>query len=107
MTLALDGEKTVSQVRLTFDPNLNHCIKMTMSSERIAQQGFGVPPELVKDYSVVLKRKGEIVASQQVEDNYQRLNVLDFAPVVCDRVDVHVTATNGYADARIYEIRVY
>ena len=107
LTLALDGEKTVSQVRLTFDPNLNHCIKMTMSSERIAQQGFGVPPELVKDYSVVLKRKGEIVASQQVEDNYQRLNVLDFASVVCDRVEVHVTATNGCADVRIYEIRVY
>ncbi len=107
LTLALNGEQTVSQVRLTFDPNLNHCIKMTMSSERIAQQGYGVPPELVKDYEVVLKRGGEIVASQKVEGNYQRLNVLDFAPVVCDTVEVRVTATNGYEDVRIYEVRVY
>lgn len=107
LTLALDGEKTVSQVRLTFDPNLNHCIKMTMSSERIAQQGYGVPPELVKDYEVVLKRGGEIVASQAVAGNYQRLNVLDFAPVVCDTVEVCVSATNGYEDVRIYEVRVY
>jgi hypothetical protein len=107
LTLALDGEKTVSQVRLTFDPNLNHCIKMTMSSERIAQQGYGVPPELVKDYEVVLKRSGEVVASQTVTGNYQRLNVLDFAPVVCDTVEVLVSATNGYEDVRIYEVRVY
>lgn len=107
LTLALDGEKTVSQVRLTFDPNLNHCIKMTMSSKRIAQQGYGVPPELVKDYEVVLKRGGKIVASQAVNDNYQRLNVLDFTPVVCDAVEVRVTATNGYEDVRIFEVRVY
>ena len=107
LTLALDGAKTVSQVRLTFDPNLNHCIKMTMSSERIAQQGYGVPPQLVRDYEVILKHQGETVASQAVAGNYQRLNVLDFAPVMCDTVEVRVTATNGYEDVRIYEVRVY
>ena len=107
LTLALDSEKTVSQVRLTFDPNLNHCIKLTMSSERIAQQGYGVPPELVRDYTVTLKRSGEAVASKTVTGNYQRLNVLDFEPVLCDTVEVRITATNGHEDVRIYEVRVY
>ena len=107
LTLALDSEKTVSHVRLTFDPNLNHCIKLTMSSERIAQQGFGVPPELVRDYTVTLKRSGETVASKTVTGNYQRLNVLDFEPVLCDTVEVRITATNGHEDVRIYEVRVY
>ena len=107
LTLALGGEKTVGQVRLTFDPNLNHCIKITMSSERIAQQGYGVPPELVKDYDVLLKRGGETVALQEVRGNYQRLNVLDFAPTVCDTVEVRIHATNGLEDARVFEVRVY
>lgn len=107
LTLALGSEKTVGQVRLTFDPNLNHCIKITMSSERIAQQGYGVPPELVKDYDVLLKRGGETVALQEVRSNYQRLNVLDFAPTVCDTVEVRIHATNGLKDARVFEVRVY
>ena len=90
-----------------YSSRTNHCIKLTMSSERIAQQGYGVPPELVRDYEVILKRNGEVVAYRAVLGNYQRLNVLDFEPVLCDTIEIRIAATNGYEDVRIYEVRAY
>ena len=107
LTLKWDAAQEVSQVRLTFDPNLNHCIKLTMSSHRMAEQGTGVAPELVQDYDVLLKKGGEVVAEKQVRGNYQRHNILDFDKTVCDEIEVRVHATHGYADVRVYEVRAY
>lgn len=107
LTLKLASAAPVSQVRLTFDPNLNHCIKLTMSSVRIAEQGFGVPKELVRDYDVRLKKDGSVVAEKSVRGNHQRLNVLDFPPCACDEIEIHVLSTNGLEDVRIYEVRAY
>ena len=105
--LSFEQPKKVSQVRLTFDPNLNASIRLSLSSKRIAEQVPGAPPELVKDFDVELRKDGEAVAVKQVRGNYQRLNVLDFQPVECDEVVLRVLATNGIADARVYEVRVY
>ena len=105
--LSFEQPKKVSQVRLTFDPNLNASIRLSLSSKRIAEQVPGVPPELVKDFDVELRKDGEAVAVKQVRGNYQRLNVLDFQPLECDEVVLRVLATNGIADARVYEVRVY
>lgn len=107
LTLSWNECQTVSQVRLTFDPNLNHCIKITLSSARIAEQGTGVPPELVRDFDVLLQKNGRTVAKQEVRGNYQRHSILDFAPTECDSVQIKVLSTNGYPDARIFEVRVY
>ena len=107
LTLTLNQPRQVGQVRVTFDPNLNKCIKMTLSSARIREQGHGVAPELVRDFDVELLREGQVVDRRQVRGNYQRLNVLDFTPAQCDAVAVRVLNTNGFADARIYEVRVY
>ena len=98
---------TLRQVRLTFDPNLCSSIKITLSSKRIAEQVPGVPPELVRDYDVELLKDGQVLASRSVRGNYQRLNVLNFDACDCDEVRLHVLATNGIADARVYEVRAY
>ena len=107
LVLTLDEAQNVSQVRLTFDPNLNASIRLSLSSKRIAEQVPGVPPELVKDYDVELKKGGQVVASRAVRDNHQRLNVLDFEPTACDEIVLRVRATNGIPDARVYEVRAY
>ena len=107
LTLKWDAAQEISQVRLTFDPNLNHCIKLTMSSHRMAEQGTGVAPELVQDYDVLLKKGGAVVAEKQVRGNYQRHNILDFDKTACDEIEVRVHATHGYADVRVYEVRAY
>ena len=61
---------------MTFDSNLNKPIKITLSSNRIAEQQVGVPEELVKDYRVSLYLKGELVESRTITGSYQRLNIL-------------------------------
>ena len=107
LSLKWDAPHTLRQVRLTFDPNLCSSIKITLSSKRIAEQVPGVPPELVRDYDVELLRDGHVLASRSVRGNYQRLNVLSFDACDCDEVRLHVLATNGIADARVYEVRAY
>lgn len=107
LSLKWDAPHTLRQVRLTFDPNLCSSIKITLSSKRIAEQVPGVPPELVRDYDVELLKDGHVLASRSVRGNYQRLNVLNFDACDCDEVRLHVLATNGIADARVYEVRAY
>ena len=108
LTLHLEQPAKLSQVRVTFDSNLNRSIKITLSAKRIAQQQVGPPAELVRDYELRLLRGGETAAARRVEGNYQRLNVLDFpdAPL-CDAIELRVTATNGYPNARVFEVRAY
>ena len=107
LNLQLQQKTQVSQVRLTFDSNFNYAIKLTMSGKRQKQQRIGTPPELVKDYTVTLWDGDKKVSEKTIFDNVQRANVVDFEPVVCDKVTITVHSTNGVEDARVYEVRVY
>ena len=107
LSLKLEREAEVSQVRLTFDSNFNYAIKLSLSAKRQKQQRIGTPIELVKDYTVTLWKGEEKAAEKTVRDNVQRANVVEFDPTVCDRVTVTVHSTNGAQDAHIYEVRVY
>ena len=98
----------VAQVQLTFDSNFDIEKKMTMSSRRQQQQEIGVPKELVRDFDVVLLKDGCEVARQSVTGNYQRLcRVTLSAPAVCDSVRIEIKNTNGLAQARVFEVRIY
>ena len=108
LTLALEKPVSAAQVRLTFDSNLNRPMKITLSAKRIAEQQVGVPAELVKNFSVHLLCGGEEVACRTVTDNHQRQVVVDFETAhVCDTVQIHITETNGYQNAKVFEIRIY
>ena len=107
ISLKLKKACTISQIRLTFDADFSHPIKLTMSKVRQKQQRIGVPPELVKDYTVTLWSDNKKVAEKVVIGNIQRLNVIDLEPAVCDTITVTVKTTNGAVNARIFEIRAY
>ena len=107
LELSLEKPAVLRQVRLTFDNNLNRPVKITLSAKRQIQQQVGVPAELVKDYTVKLWHQGVLVGEKTVEGNYQRLNVLDLEPTLCDRVSIHFTATNGYENVTVFEVRLY
>ncbi len=107
LSMAFDSVKKLSELSLTFDSNFAYPIRVTMAPNRQKQQRPGVPEELVRDYEVVFKNNGNEVFSLAVKDNYQRQNVLKFAPVACDLVDIHVSATNGADSATIFEVRAY
>ena len=107
LTMKLDAPQTLSQLRLTFYSDFAYPIRVTMAPNRQRQQRDGVPAELVKDYTVVLKKDGKVVREIEIKDNYQRHNVLDFEPTLCDTAEIRVFSTNGIEDAWIYEVRAY
>lgn len=106
--LSWPDEKRISEIRLTFDSNLSKPKKITLSAKRMAEQQIGVPIELVKDYKVILLNRGVCVGSKTIQGNYQRQNIISFdnSPV-CDSIRIKIDSTNGYENAKIYEIRVY
>ena len=107
LTLHLVDRQPVSEVHLTFDSNFHYPIKITLSRKRQAQQRIGVPPELIRDYTVTLWQGDKKAAKQTVTENVQRKNIVTFPTTECDRVTVMVHKTNGSNEAHIYEIRVY
>lgn len=107
LTLHLADRQPVSEVHLTFDSNFHYAIKITLSRKRQAQQRIGVPPELIRDYTVTLWQGDKKAAKQTVTENVQRKNIVTFPTTECDRVTVMVHKTNGSNEAHIYEIRVY
>lgn len=107
LTLHLADRQPVSEVHLTFDSNFHYPIKITLSCKRQAQQRIGVPPELIRDYTVTLWQGDKKAAKQTVTENVQRKNIVTFPTTECDRVTVMVHKTNGSNEAHIYEIRVY
>lgn len=107
LTLHLADRQPVSEVHLTFDSNFHYPIKITLSRKRQAQQRIGVPPELIRDYTVTLWQGDKKAAKQTVTENVQRKNIVTFPTIECDRVTVMVHKTNGSNEAHIYEIRVY
>lgn len=107
LTLHLADRQPVSEVHLTFDSNFHYPIKITLSRKRQAQQRIGVPPELIRDYTVTLWQGDKKATKQTVTENVQRKNIVTFPTTECDRVTVMVHKTNGSNEAHIYEIRVY
>ena len=107
LCMKLDAPRTISELRLTFDSNFAYPIRVTMSANRQAQQRIGVPPELVKNYTITAFRNGKAVYTKEIKDNHQRHNVVAIPPTECDAVEFRFTATNGAADVTVYEIRAY
>lgn len=107
INLAFQGVHKISTVQITFDSNFQIDKKITLSSIRQKQQIIGIPKELVKDNEVALFYKGQMVSRKTVIDNFQRMNRIEFEPVLCDEVKITVLATNGDPMARVFEVRIY
>ena len=107
LCMKLDAPHTISELRLTFDSNFAYPIRVTMSANRQAQQRIGIPPELVKDYTITAFRNGKAVYTKEIKSNHQRHNVVAIPPTECDAVEFRFTATNGAADVTVYEVRAY
>ena len=67
----------------------------------------GAQPETVRDYRIVATTATGTVELCDVAGNYQRLRRHSFEPVRVNGIRLHVLATNGSDEARVYEIRCY
>ncbi len=106
LELELNQRKQISQIQLTFDSGFQHPIKITLSNKRRKQQRTGVPPELVKDFTVELLLDGKMVMTKSVTDNILRMCRVNFPSVECDAVKVCFHNTNGSTEFRVYEVRM-
>ena len=107
LTMRWDEPQTLSQLRLTFHSDFRYPIRVTMAPNRQKQQRIGIPPELVRDYRIVLKKDKKIVRDILVTDNHQRHVVHPFPATECDTVEITVTATNGATNVTVFEVRAY
>ncbi len=97
--LNLKQPKKINQVRITLE----------MPFDRY-EQGYlplPVPEDLVTDLIVEVKDRENYVTVASVKDNYQRLLILDFEPVLTDSVRVTVQKVLKGKKAIIPEIRIY
>ena len=107
ITLKLDKARKVSEVRLVFDPNLSDERFITVSKSFKDRQKLGVAETLVKDYTIKLLSKGNVIKEKKLTDNYQRLNICKFDPVLADEITINFMETNGSSDVSVFEIRIY
>ena len=108
LVLAFMEKKKIKEVRLTFDPGLSEEICISVSKAFIDKERKGVPEKLVKDFKIIIMNDDNIVYEKYISDNHQRQCVVSMPDLVeGDQVEIHVLATNGTPDARIFEVRIY
>lgn len=108
LSLRLVSKVDISQVRITFDPDLSEERCISVSKAFLEKEPIGVAKDLVKDYRIVLLSGGKEVFSKDIKGNYQRLCITDLdSPVSADEVRIVVLSTNGAKNAKVFEVRLY
>ncbi len=98
---------TPKHIILRFDPNFSRTLIPTQSWRTKARQVEDMPYELIKDYTLVFEKDGEVVLQKDVTDNFQRVNTHEIDDVCCDTVKLIAKATYGDAHARLFDMRIY
>ncbi len=109
LDLAWPQPNKVSEVQITFDSGFERELTLT-SSDRINEGIIRAPqPETVRDYRVLVRSPGASGWKEvaRVEGNHQRLRRHRFQPEEAQAVRIHIDATNGDENARIFEVRCY
>ncbi len=107
LQLQWDRPQALQELRLVFDPDLSCEMVISLSGKKQAQQIPTLPPVLVKDYTVTLKKGDETVLTLPVKNNARRLAVHRFDPIEADRVILTVEQTHGAEDAAVFEISAF
>ena len=108
LELKWDTPQRVSEIQITFDSGFHRELTLSEQTNRQKKMILGPQPETVKEYTVAYRGEGDaFVPVAEVEGNYLRLRRHVFEPVTTDAIRIHVGATNGSKEARIYEVRCY
>lgn len=101
--------QSLSHVQLCFDTGFFRELSLSEQSNVKQGQIRGPQPETVRDYRLLYQdtESGKWIPLADITGNYERLRRHTFPTVTTNVLRVHVTATNGNPEARIYEIRCY
>ncbi len=109
LELAWERPQALREIQITFDTGFHRELTLSASAG-VSQRVIRTPqPETVRDYSLSYRPAsgGDWQELVRVAGNHQRLVRHRFEPVEAQAVRLHITATNGDAIARVYEIRAY
>lgn len=101
--------QTLSQVQICFDTGFFRELSLSEQSNVKKGQVRGPQPETVRDYRLqyLNPENGAWIPLAEITGNYERLRRHAFPAVTAGALRVHIIATNGSPEARIYEIRCY
>lgn len=96
------------EVHLKFDSNVSKELMVSLSHTALQKQIPGLPPELVKDYSLEFYKDNILIHTEEVRENYLRFKVHKIEKeLICNKVKIIIKSTHGNKQARIFEIRLY
>lgn len=108
LDLAWDQPQTLGEVQLTFDTGFHRELTLSASDGATKRMVRAPQPETVRDYELIATlADGSQKVLAEIRGNYQRLCRHRFDPVSVRSLRLHVTATNGSEEARVYEVRCY
>ena len=99
LTLTLPEQTKIHQVRLT--------LEVPFDRYTYGYMEMPVMEELLTDFTVEVLTDGDWKEVAAVQDNIQRLVVLDFPPVIAEAVRIHALKTVQAQYAVIPEVRIY
>ena len=94
--LSWDQPQRLNAVYLTFDTNLNN-----------KWATVPLPPQCVRDYDVSVLDGAGWVKVASAKGNFQRRRIHRFDTVTTSKLRLTVHATNGFKEARVFEVRAY
>lgn len=108
LSLVFNESVNISEIRITFDPNLSEERCISVAKSFIDKEPIGVDNELVKDYAIRIIKDKTVLFEKEVAGNYQRLNVHKLEDSVYgNQVTICIKNTHGCFDARVFEVRIY
>jgi hypothetical protein len=104
--------KELRELVLYLNPDLSREIPSSIASSLDPHHFFtarpGMPPELVKDYRIEVRRDGTWSVAGRVSGNYQRRSAFVFpAGTNGDAVKIVIESTYGSPRAEVFEIEIY
>lgn len=108
LELSWEKPQRISHVQITFDTGFHRELTLSASDSTTQRMIRGPQPETVRDYELTYTdAAGRRHSLAKITGNHQRLNRHSFTAAEMKSLRLHVTATNGEATARVYEIRCY
>ncbi|MCK9478573.1 MAG: FAD-dependent oxidoreductase [Firmicutes bacterium] len=101
ITVQFDSAKSISEIVLTFDSNLNYRIF------NIRSHDFNTLPQIVKDYTVYYRNGTDYAILYQVTGNFQRVSGKKFDKIETQELKIVFHATNGASNVGVYGISIY
>ncbi len=107
--LTLDWKKAIeiNKLELKFETNVHRPIMMHKNPKKNIEQIPGVPPELVKSFSVDVKVGKEWQEVAKVEDNIVRYVKVDMGGIKSNSLRIRLHDTYGANNIKMYHLGIY